>query len=121
MNWQPIETAPKDGQEIIVRYAQQGNVKQLISWNTIHGFWQSKGEAQLHMQATHWLPILGDEDDCGMYAVYDPAYHKVKIGEFTICRMDDESVWIKRDSEEGGQFKDSLLEPVIAAFWRENF
>ena len=64
----------------------------------------------------------GDTEEAdGMSAVYDPAYHKIKIGEFTICRMDEESVWIKRDSEEGGQFKDSLIEPVIAALWKENF
>jgi hypothetical protein len=55
--WQPIETAPKDGEEFLAMNTRQGNVKRLVSWNTIHGFWQSKGDA-INMQETHWMPLL---------------------------------------------------------------
>lgn len=58
-NWQPIETVPKDGSEFLVCYGRQGNAKKLISWNTIHGYWQSKGnwEPGLMQNATLWMPI----------------------------------------------------------------
>ena len=54
--WQPIETAPKDGQEFVTANSMQGFVKELVSWNRIHGYWQSKGKS-IHMQATHWMPL----------------------------------------------------------------
>lgn len=54
--WMPIDSAPKDGSEFLTSNANQGRVKQLVSWNRIHGFWQSKGES-IHLQATHWMPI----------------------------------------------------------------
>jgi hypothetical protein len=57
--WQPIETAPKDGTEFVAAYARQGFVKQLVSYNTIHGHWQSKGEWEpgFTQNATHWMPL----------------------------------------------------------------
>lgn len=62
--WQPFETAPKDGTEFLARYPLQGNVKQLVSWNTIHGYWQSKGEhlPGIESQKCEWLPIPAPED-----------------------------------------------------------
>ena len=54
--WQPIETAPKDGSEFVTANANQGFVKELVSWNSFHRFWQSKGQA-IYMQATHWMPL----------------------------------------------------------------
>ena len=57
MNWQPIETAPKNGEEFLVRYGKQGGVKELVFWNTIHNHWQTKGVAIIFLQATHWLEI----------------------------------------------------------------
>ncbi len=55
-NWPTIDTAPKDGIEFITCNTNQGNVFELVSWNGIHKFWQSKGRP-IHMQATHWWPI----------------------------------------------------------------
>lgn len=54
--WLPIETAPKDGSEFVTCNTNQGGVKELVSWNIFHGFWQSKG-ASIHMQATYWMPL----------------------------------------------------------------
>lgn len=59
--WQPIETAPKDGQEILIRYPLQGNVKQLASYNTIHNHWQSKGGYVWAVeQKCEWHPLPDD-------------------------------------------------------------
>lgn len=58
----------------------------------------------------------------GMYAVHDPCYPQVKVGNFIICRQNDNGVWIQReDTEEGGEFRDSVFEPFLAQFWKENF
>jgi hypothetical protein len=57
--WKPMDTAPKDGTEFVVRYTLQGNVKKLVCWNNIHGFWQSKGES-VNMAGCEWSPILSD-------------------------------------------------------------
>ena len=56
MNWQPISTAPQDGTEFVVCNTKQGGVKTLVSWNTIHGFWQSKGNYH-YLQETLWFPL----------------------------------------------------------------
>lgn len=67
--WKEISSAPKDGTEFLARWPQQGNVVQLISWNIIHGYWQSKGTQHPHLQATLWAPIpafLGEDDICGL-------------------------------------------------------
>ena len=54
--WQDIETAPKDGSEFVTCNMRQGGVKALVSWNRLHGYWQSKGDS-IHMQATYWMPL----------------------------------------------------------------
>lgn len=59
--------------------------------------------------------------DAGMYAVNDPSYPQVKVGDFTICRQDDQSVWIQREGGEGGQFSDAAFSDALEAFWREHF
>ena len=56
VDWWPIETAPKDGSEFVVCNMNQGGIKNLVSWNTIHGYWQSKG-SYYYRQDTHWFPL----------------------------------------------------------------
>jgi len=65
MTWQPIATAPKDGAEFLTCNMRQGGVKRLVSWNIIHGYWQSKGVGiGAHQIGTHWtaIPELPKED-----------------------------------------------------------
>jgi hypothetical protein len=57
----------------------------------------------------------------GMYEVADPTYPQVKVGNFTICRQDDKSVWIQTEEGEGAQFPDDLFEKAISEFYCENF
>ena len=56
MVWIDIKTAPKDGTEFLTCNNKQGKVLELVSWNKIHRYWQSKGEV-VYLQATHWLKI----------------------------------------------------------------
>lgn len=53
--WNSFESAPKDGREIIVCFPLQGNVKQLVSWNKLHGCWDNKGKAEIGLETQHCL------------------------------------------------------------------
>lgn len=57
--WKPIESAPKDGSEFLACYTRQGNVTQIVKWNTLHGHFASKGEwlPGFTANATHWMPL----------------------------------------------------------------
>ena len=48
-------------------------------------------------------------------------HNYVHIGDFTIFRYDDTSVWIEAKGGEGGQFPIEALEAVLAAFYAEHF
>jgi len=67
--WQPIETAPKDGNEFLAIWGHQGNVVQVVKWNRLHKFWQSKGEpiAGFATNATRWhaLPAIAAQAEGG--------------------------------------------------------
>ena len=56
IEWQSIKTLPKDGAEYLTVNNKQGNILSLVNWNTIYGYWESKGKA-ISMQATHWFKI----------------------------------------------------------------
>ena len=57
--WMPISEAPKDGTEFLAIWGRQNNVMQVVQWNHIHKFWQSKGEPLLGFlsNATGWHPL----------------------------------------------------------------
>jgi len=55
--WKPIESAPKNGKEILARNNNQGGCLRLISFNSIHNYWQCKGDPILSLQDTHWMEI----------------------------------------------------------------
>ena len=59
--------------------------------------------------------------DLGMYLTTDPNYPQVKIGDFTICRQDEKSVWIQTTDGEGASFPDAMIEKAIKAFYDSNF
>jgi hypothetical protein len=55
--WRPSETIPITGEEVLVVNTKQGNVKQLVRWNKVRGYWESKGEPILSLQADYWYAI----------------------------------------------------------------
>lgn len=55
--WRGMDSAPKDGSEFVMRYTLQGNAKRLVNWNTIHGFWESKGQAIMNITGCEWHQI----------------------------------------------------------------
>jgi len=60
--WQPIETAPKDGTEILAYYGQEGRGQILILawdenwWGPGNGDWVLNGEKD-YATPTHWMPL----------------------------------------------------------------
>jgi hypothetical protein len=53
MTWQPIETAPKDGTEILLT---DGHYKRTGYWATRIGAWSIDAAVPLGMP-THWAPL----------------------------------------------------------------
>lgn len=61
------------------------------------------------------------QKDLGMYACSDPDYPQVHVGEFLICRQDEESIWVQTSDGEGAAFPDQLFEGFLRAFFEEHF
>lgn len=60
MNWQPIETAPKDGTDVLVW--GPGCKSIVASWNPAEtrwsdGFWDDGLTDDPWIHATHWMPL----------------------------------------------------------------
>lgn len=53
MDWQLIESAPKDGK--ILLFNENQNIIG-VAWWGIHGFWKQAGAVIFH-QPTHWMPL----------------------------------------------------------------
>jgi hypothetical protein len=59
--WQGMDSAPTDGTEILIRFPLQGNAKSLASFNTIHKYWSSKGDAIFPVeQKCEWTRLPSD-------------------------------------------------------------
>jgi hypothetical protein len=56
VGWQPIETAPKDGTEILAVWCGK---LMLALWNTEANNWQeySNGDFDTGGELTHWMPL----------------------------------------------------------------
>ena len=71
MNWQPIETAPKDGREILLCRATNADGKPITdAWGLfvqVAAWWDGDeawivycslpGEPRLHFEPTHWAEL----------------------------------------------------------------
>jgi len=55
--WEPIETAPKDGTEILVCDVNHPNFMRLVYYYTTSGCWKDKGGRIAYMNDTHWMPL----------------------------------------------------------------
>jgi hypothetical protein len=57
--WRPMDTIPKTGEEVLVVYTKQGNVKRLVVWDELHGYWVSGGKPVLGLEANadYWYRI----------------------------------------------------------------
>jgi hypothetical protein len=57
MSWQPIETAPKDGTEVLVT---EGTTFAVASYD-LYGGWRDMGDmgwgGMCYTQPTHWMPL----------------------------------------------------------------
>jgi hypothetical protein len=58
MEWQPIETAPKDGTPILIYETTLGPVTYVCFWNSFHEYWvEAEGEQYSSFNPTHWMPL----------------------------------------------------------------
>jgi len=56
MDWQPIDTAPRDRTAILV-YCESESIL-IVSWNVIYGgFDDGEGRPWGKDNATHWMPL----------------------------------------------------------------
>ena len=64
MDWQPIETAPKDGSDLLVN--ECGDVV-IARWSQPFSVWagprDTYGEREV-MYPTHWMPLPEPPSDC---------------------------------------------------------
>ena len=57
--WKPWTAVRPDDGEVLVVYPNQGNVMKLVSFNHVHGFWESKGQSitGIENQGCYWMSI----------------------------------------------------------------
>lgn len=55
MGWQPIETAPKDGTDILVGFAHQDRPSVVVGWFDKWAEYDSQNV--LKGNPTHWMPL----------------------------------------------------------------
>jgi hypothetical protein len=54
--WQPIETAPKDGTEVL---AWRGGRRGIVRWHENSSYWDEwhRPTAHCRVEPTHWMPL----------------------------------------------------------------
>jgi hypothetical protein len=58
-DWQPIETAPKDGRAVLLWIPAPAGMVELCYWNTAkdQDHWLESCGFRLQEQPTHWMPL----------------------------------------------------------------
>jgi hypothetical protein len=54
--WQPIETAPKDG-TVILAWRKYGSIPKFVRFDSFYGEWEVQEEGWHVHNLTHWMPI----------------------------------------------------------------
>jgi hypothetical protein len=82
----PINTAPKDGRRIIVYYTRQSGIPaKIVYWNKLKSIWCSEGEwvPGLEHQANFWaeleIPCENNQNATSSYALLAEAYSLLSI------------------------------------------
>ena len=57
MDWQPIETAPKDGSDILGFAADAVNPAIVVCYWNKDGYFEESYFRELSVELTHWLPL----------------------------------------------------------------
>lgn len=57
MEWQPIETAPKDGTEFLVFCTDDGHSYICFCNYLAGGYWNPDAEVGGKLNPTHWMPL----------------------------------------------------------------
>lgn len=63
INWQPIETAPRDGTYVLLAFVGAFHNAEVGSWRAYHPNaagktqWRTTSGHRFGMSPTHWLPI----------------------------------------------------------------
>lgn len=62
-DWQPIETAPKDGTRILIATRSIDGGVQLVAWfgPACAAFYDETGDS--YIDATHWMPLPSPPQD----------------------------------------------------------
>lgn len=54
-DWQPIETAPKDGTFVLA--AEESGYIHIVQWYGKQGFWRTDCYSSIEWQPIHWQPL----------------------------------------------------------------
>lgn len=60
---------------------------------------------------------MKDKKPVGMYGETP----RVVVGQYSICRQGDNSVWIEHEDGEGAEFNDALFAEFLAEFYNKYF
>lgn len=55
MEWQPIESAPKDGTDMLVCWCRGGTMAVACWWSD--GWYEANDDIRYVSEPTHWMPL----------------------------------------------------------------